>query len=683
MTTETLQEFVSYAKRLQGDEKGEAQLFCDRLFRAFGHGGIIEANGALEARIKFSTGRTKFADCLWSPPGPNGVLIEMKKKSVRNLETHFPQVRDYWIEMNPEKVIGPGAQKPRYVILCNFERFLIYRDLSLVDDIMLDQFIDRVSAFNFLLPEAKDPIFQHNSVDISEDVARTIGEVFKHLIFEKKEDRTVAQRFLLQCVLALFSEDFELLPKDIFTELIRECQNGQSSYDLFGGLFRQMASEAPARGGRFREVKYFNGGLFETVEPLELDADSLDLLAKASDSNWKRVNPAIFGALFESTMNEKECHKFGAHFTSEADILKIVNPTIVRPWRERLSRASTLQDLSALLDDLEKFTVLDPACGCGNFLYVAYRALKDIEMQIVEKIAENFSARSSQSLRFGISRVSARQFRGIDIVPVAVEVAKVTMMLGKELAADEWNKRISSMMSMLGLSIDEGLPLDRLEDVIVCDDSLFCVWPEFDVIIGNPPYQSKNKMQAEMDRAYINQVRGQFPEVPGHADYCVYWFRRAHDEMKEGQRAGLVGTNTVRQNYSREGGLDYVVANGGTITEAVSSQPWSGDAAVHVSLVNWLKGEQEGKKRLSFQYGNDTEGPVSYYDLDEINSALSLAVDLILRRCCEPTPILKPVFKGRLTVMKVFCCLAPRPKPCCKLTRSTAMCCFPFSPSTK
>jgi type II restriction/modification system DNA methylase subunit YeeA len=90
-------------------------------------------------------------------------------------------------------------------------------------------------------------------------------------------------------------------------------------------------------------------------------------------------------------------------------------------------------------------------------------------------------------------------------------------------------------------------------------------------------------MQAEMYRTYINRVRQQYPEVPGHADYCVYWFRLAHDEMQEGQRAGLVGTNTIRQNYSREGGLDFIVANGGTIIEAVSSQPWSGDAAVDVS----------------------------------------------------------------------------------------------------
>ncbi len=113
-----LQEFVEYVKKLKGNEKGEAQLFCDRLFRAFGHGGIIEANGVLEARIKFNTtGRTKFADCLWSPPGTDGVLIEMKKMAEKNLSAHFPQVRDYWIEMNPAIVIGPEEQKPTYVIL--------------------------------------------------------------------------------------------------------------------------------------------------------------------------------------------------------------------------------------------------------------------------------------------------------------------------------------------------------------------------------------------------------------------------------------------------------------------------------------------------------------------------------------------------------------------------------------
>jgi hypothetical protein len=181
-----LHEFIDFVKRLKGDEKGEAQLFCDRLFRAFGHGGIIEANGALETRIKFSeSGRTKFADCLWSPEGKEGVLIEMKKRGEKNLESHFPQVRDYWIEMNPEKVIGARAQKPKYIILCNFDRFIIYKHLTFVDEISIEEFIDRASAFNFLLSEDKEPIFHNNVEAISQDAARTIGEIFKHFVFKK------------------------------------------------------------------------------------------------------------------------------------------------------------------------------------------------------------------------------------------------------------------------------------------------------------------------------------------------------------------------------------------------------------------------------------------------------------------------------------------------------------------
>ncbi len=625
----SLSEFIDYTKLLKGDEKGEAQLFCDRFFRAFGHGGIIEANGSLEARIKFiSSGKTKFADCLWSPPGRDGVLIEMKKKSVKDLEFHFPQARDYWIEMNPEIVIGPGAQKPKYIILCNFERFLIYRQLSLVDDISINDLIDRTSAFNFMLLDQKDPIFHNNIEHISQEAARTIGEIFKHLIFEKNVERTTAQRFLLQCVLSLFSEDFGLLPHGIFTELINDCRNDQSSYDLIGGLFKQMSSSERASGGRYKDVRYFNGGIFDIVEPIELDSKSLNLLRDASYFNWKSVNPSIFGALFESTMNEEERHKYGAHFTSEEDILKIVNPTIIRPWKELINNANTLQELSDLLDKIGEFKVLDPACGCGNFLYIAYRALKDIEMLIVEKIVDNYSERSTKGVKFGISRVSTKQFFGLDTLPIAVEVAKVTMMLAKELAASDWNKRISSKMSMLGLSFDEGLPLDRLEDQILCQDALFTDWPQFDVVIGNPPFQSKNKMPEELGEDYIARLRRNFPEIPGRADYCVYWLRKAHDELLPGQRAGFVGTNTIRQNYSREGGLDYIQNNGGTITEAVSTQVWSGDAVVYVSIVNWIKGEYPGMKRLSFQVGDSIDSPFDYYDVENINSALSLAIDL-------------------------------------------------------
>jgi len=628
MVKENLIEFMEYVSKLKGDEKGEAQLFCDRFFRAFGYGGLIEENGILEARIKFGTGQTKFADCLWSPPGRPGVLIEMKKKAEVHLEKHFPQARDYWVEMNPEVVMGKGAQKPEYIMLCNFDKFIIYRQLCLVDEVKVSDLLDRSSAFNFMLPVVKEPIFKNNVEAISKDVAKTIGELFKYLVFDKKEDAYVAQHFLLQCVLALFSEDFGLIPNDFFAELIRDCQNGGNTYDLFGSLFKQMASETPARGGMFKKIPYFNGGLFEKVEPIELDEYSLDLLQKAASFNWKSVNPSIFGSLFEGTMNEKERHAFGAHFTSEADILKIVNPTIIKPWKLKIKKAKTLTELIKLQEDLSNFKILDPACGCGNFLFVAYKALKDIEMQIIEKIAEKFSTMSTDRYNLGLSKVSTDQMYGIDIQPIAVEVSKMTLMLAKEIAADDWNKRVSSMLSTLGLSFEQGLPLDHLDNNILCRDALLEDWPQFDVIIGNPPYQSKNKIKREMDNAYISRVREKYADVPGRADFCVYWFRKAHELMKKGQRAGLVGTNTVRQNYSREGGLDYIVNNGGTITDAVSTQVWSGDAAVHVSIVNWVKGEDKSEKLLVFQRGNNVDSPFEYYHPKNISSALSLSVDL-------------------------------------------------------
>ncbi len=223
---------------------------------------------------------------------------------------------------------------------------------------------------------------KRSNVEISQEAAKIIGQIFRHLIFERKENPALVQRFLLQSVLALFSEDFGLLPQDIFTKLIQDCQRGQSTYDLFGGLFRQMASKEAARGGRFKQVRYFNGGLFDEVKPLELDTDSLSLLSKAAEFNWKHVNPAIFGTLFESTMNVKERHQFGAHFTSEADILKIVHPTIIRPWKEKLKKADTLQELSALREELGNFKVLDPACGCGKYNGVVIIRITNVPLYV-------------------------------------------------------------------------------------------------------------------------------------------------------------------------------------------------------------------------------------------------------------------------------------------------------------
>ncbi len=622
MRKQDIEEFVSFVKNdLTGDERGQAQTFCDRLFRAYGQKGIFEAQGKLEARIKIAdTNTTNYIDCLWSPPGKDGVLIEMKKKEIKDLESHLKQARDYWDNLKPSVDIGPGCRKPRYVILCNFDRFVIYDEFNKVDEVTIDELPERYTCMSFL--EGNTPIFNNNTESVSKEAANLIGELYQYLTFEKKEDVTRTQHFILQCVLALFSEDIELLPKGFFTQILHDCIDGKADpYDEIGNLFRQMASERPARGGKFKDIKYFNGGLFNDVDPVDLDEHCLKVLKEVADKDWTNINPSIFGALFEGTMRSNERHKYGAHFTSEQDMMRVITPTIIRPWKEKIAKAKTIDELKDVRRQMGEYRVLDPACGCGNFLFVAYREMKDLECQVIDRLFE-FPSTNNKTFNFQ-SVISTKQFFGIDIQPMAVELAKMTMMIAKELCELNYQKRISKHGS--SFNFDSTLPLDNMDENILCQDALFADWPKFDVVIGNPPYQSKNKMLQELGAVYVDSVRQKFPDVPGRADFCVYWFRKAHDLMKEGQYAGLVGTNTIRQNYSRMGGLDYIVEKGGTILDSVSTEVWSGAANVYVSIATWKKGEEKRKKTLTFQIGDNKNSPFEDYELDEINSALSLS----------------------------------------------------------
>jgi hypothetical protein len=610
-----LQKFASYARSLRGDEKGEAQVFCDRFFKGFGHAGYKEAGAVLEERIQIrKDGRrgTWFADLVWRPR----LLLEMKKVG-EPLERHYRQVFDYWQRLVPHR--------PRYVVLCNFRDFWVYDfDLQLeepIDRITLDELPKRYQALNFMFPDERKPLFNNDRVAVTRDAADKVATIFNSMV-GRGEDRARAQRFVLQCVVAMFSEDAGLLPRGLFTEHVNESREGASTYDSLGALFRQMNSPEPARGGRYKEVRYFNGGIFQQVEPVELAKAEVELLAAAAQEDWSRVQPPIFGSLFESSMGAAQRHAYGAHFTTEADIQKVVSPTIVRPWQKQIAAAKTLTALADIRKALTNFRVLDPACGSGNFLYVAYRELKRLELDALLKAHSLFGKQADKRLGSS-SLIATRQFFGIDNNPFAVELAKVTLMLAKELAIEETREALGKAQMELGLEFDRALPLDNLDANIRCEDALLNEWPAAEAIIGNPPYQSKNKMQEEYGRAYLNRVRKRFPQVPGRADYCVYWFRKAHDQLAPGGRAGLVGTNTIRQNYSREGGLEYIVNTGGTITEAVSTQVWSGDAVVHVSIVNWVKGKQAGTKRLYIQIGNSVESPWEMHDLLEIGPSLS------------------------------------------------------------
>jgi hypothetical protein len=651
---ESLNEFVAYAGLLKGDEKGEAQVFCDRLFKAFGHAGYKEAGATLEERIKKASGKgTSFADLVWKPR----LLIEMKKGGEK-LHLHYQQAFEYWLNAVPNR--------PRYVVLCNFNEFWIYdfdRQLNdPVDVVALKDLPTRYTALNFLFPDERKPVFNNDREDVSRKTADDMASLFKALTRRKKNPvpRPQAQRFILQMMVAMFAEDIDLLPRNTVVSLIDDCLNkGQSSYDLFNGLFAQMNSPKRATAGRFKEVRYFNGGLFSTIEPVELSREELEIIGGeggAATENWAKINPVIFGTLFQHSMDKEERHAFGAHFTSEADIQRIVGPTIIKPWTERIDGATRLQDLVEIRKELMNFRVLDPACGSGNFLYVAYRELARLDLRILARMEENFSAKNVAKQALTASIISPLKFFGFDVDSFGVELTKVTLMLAKKLALDDAMAALGRDEMELGFY--DGLPLDNLDSNIKQTDALFTDWPQVETVIGNPPFQSKNKMQEELGVPYLHKLRARHPDVPGHADYCVYWLRLTHDHLKDGQRAGLVGTNTIRQNYSREGGLDYIVSEGGTITEAVSSMPWSGEADVHVSVVNWVKGTQSGKKRLYIQEGSDPNAGWYHEDRDVISSALSYGFDVTKAKSLKVNAQSDGCFQGQTPGHKGFL-LAP------------------------
>jgi hypothetical protein len=217
----------------------------------------------------------------------------------------------------------------------------------------------------------------------------------------------------------------------------------------------------------------------------------------------------------------------------------------------------------------------------------------------------------------------------MDINPFAVEVAKVTLMLGRLLASAELGEEQSS------------LPLDDMDANIVEGDAIFHSWPPFDACIGNPPYLGRRKIVSERGAGYSNRLRRAFPDVGDVSDYVVYWFRLAHDRLPPGGRAGLVATNSIRETSSRVASLDYVVDNGGTITEAWSSLNWSGDAVVHVSVVNWIKGEQAGDKALWLDEGERR------VDLPMIPTSLSESLDLRQADDLEANAKPKVFFQGQ------------------------------------
>lgn len=582
---EALKTFVTNWSGYSGTERAGAQTFVNQLVQAYtGVEDPRTLDASHESHLPLDEGqRHGFIDFYW----PEVVLVEMKgpKESVR-LAEHRPQMLRYWKYCATDEVAAPP-----FTVLCSFDRFEVWEPGRFPnaprDVFTLSELPDFVDSLAFLMGRGRVPTYggpgQQITVGASADMIDLFNRLYGRL--HNSEDYGLTdddlRRFIIQTTWTLFAEDLGLIPANRFANLLRDLSADArgAKQRIPGREVQSFLSAMNSRNaidrseGLLAGLPYVNGGLLESVPYVPLNSFDLDLLVQASKYDWRYVNPTIFGSLFEGCLGDRR-RQFGAHYTHEQDIMQIVEPTILKPWRERIDGTEDYKKLELLLKELCQFKVLDPACGSGNFLYVAYREIRRLEHYLKDRI-DDFKHAKGKPVSMHLEFYPIENLFGIEIEPFAVQIARLTIWMGHAQMAREMN-----------VTGDDPLPLHNL-DTIIEADALKIDWPDVDAIIGNPPFVGYSRIRESNGADYITFLEVTFKA--GIADICAYWFRKANDALKPGQRAGLVATNTIRQNISRVAGLDYVMANGGVITDAVSSQVWPGDAVVHVSIVNWVK----------------------------------------------------------------------------------------------
>ncbi len=437
-------------------------------------------------------------------------------------------------------------------------------------------------------PEAWRPKLSNR--EITEQAARTFAATAERLRAAGIPAEVVSH-FLTQCVFCFFAEDVGLLPERLFERLMHARVSAAQTAAQLATLLATMRD-----GGLFgvAAVPWFNGGLFADVNVPPLAEADIAALRTASTLDWSAIDPSIFGTLFERGLDPAKRAQLGAHYTDPATIARLVEPVVTRPllaeWAvarggvaAALAKSKKHGDkawqqaqaaFAGFLERLRWYKVLDPACGSGNFLYLALKALKDVEHQV------NLEA-EALGLERQIDGTGPHNVLGIELNEYAAELARVTVWIG-EL---QWR-----VQRGYPFKLDPVLePLDHIEcrDAVLAGDGQPAHWPSADAVVGNPPFVGDKKMRAELGDAYTEALRAAYKgRVPGGADLVCYWFEQARRAIEQGrlQRAGLVATNSIRGGRNREV-LDAIVKQT-RIFEAWSDEAWVNDgAAVRVSLV--------------------------------------------------------------------------------------------------
>ena len=593
-------EFVEKWKSVDLKERTAAQSHFIDLCHLLGVADPVSADPKGEW-FTFEKGATKtsggegWAD-VWRK---NCFAWEYKGKN-KDLEKAFSQLQQYAIAL----------ENPPLLVVSDIDRIRLHTNwtntVQRVHEFHLDDLIDAANRERlkaaFLDPEKLRPAKTRQV--LTEEAAQQFVSLTQRLR-QRGHDAAEVAHFVNRLVFCMFAEDVGLLTGSIFERMLSHCADNPQD---FQGLARDLFS-AMKGGGRigFEKVEWFNGGLFDSDHALPLEKQDIADLQTAAKLDWSDIDPSILGTLFERGLDPDKRSQLGAHYTDRDKIMQIVNPVIVEPllaeWAEvkgkiehllskapaqtkdKLLRGAELAARTkaekeaealhrAFLDRLSKFRVLDPACGSGNFLYLALKSLKDIEHRV------NLEA-EALGLHKEFPRVGPECVLGIEINSYAAELARVSVWVGEI----QWMRRNGFDAARNPIL----RPLQTIEcrDAIIGPDGKEAVWPRADVIIGNPPFLGAKLMKRSLGVAETDAIRNVFKDrLPGFTDLVCYWFEKGRAQIESGNatRVGLVATNSIAKNTNLP--VMRRIAETLKIYHAWSDEPWVlNGAAVRVSIV--------------------------------------------------------------------------------------------------
>lgn len=579
-------------------EKGETQTFYNEFFQIFGVD--RRSVGRYEEHVKKLDNKNGFIDLFWP-----GTLIVEQKSAGRNLTSAAFQAGEYFDALKEK-------DKPRYQLVSDFQNFeLLDRDEREEWAFPLSELSDNIEAFGFILGIQKRKFRDQDPVNIQ--AAETIGKL--HDVLEKNGySGHKLEILLVRLVFCLFADDTGIFePKDLLLEFLieRTSEDGSDLGLWLGQLFQVLNTPEEERMKTLDEdlVKfpYINGNLFQEFLPLpSFNSEMRNIVLEAAKFNWSAVSPAIFGSLFQSVMDEKQRRQLGAHYTSEANILKVIEPLFMDDLRDEFQKINTvktnrIRNLKKFQQKLGTLKLFDPACGCGNFLVIAYRELRQLELDVMREI---YATNQPDLMADTLSYVNVNQFYGIEYEEFPSRIAEISMWMMDHIMNNKLSLEFGEVYVRIPLKQsphihhNDALEVDW-EEVLPADECSY--------IIGNPPfYGAKN--QSEKQRAQVHRI-AKLGKGGGTLDYVACWYLKAGAYVKGATRIGFVSTNSICQGeqvaqlwpqlFDRYK-LEIAFAHR---TFAWTSEA-KGKAAVHCVIIGLDRAENERPKKQLYYYAN-------------------------------------------------------------------------------